>query len=293
VLRPVVAAVVALAIAALPTLAFADRVVAIAPLSTLGSDAAGAPRKLGSDLEGAFGALPGTKVIGVGAVGDSIKKAKKPQLRACDGDPGCLQELGALVGADLVVFGEVGGLGDAQIVYLKLIDAKAGREVRNTTLEIGAPIGGGARGAAIRLLEPNRYVGRLVLDVDTQGASIFVNGKLVGKSPLAPLPVAVGTHAVRVTHPEFRDFVRFVDVEFDRPANVKVGLQQYPIVQSSITGVLPDGTIIKEVDPPWYRKWYGVAALGAGALAIGILVGRAFLACDPAVCDVEYERPID
>ena len=59
------------------------------------------------------------------------------------------------------------------------------------------------------------------------GLSIFFcdRDEVVGKSPLAPQTLSVGTHALRVTHPEYRDFVRFVDVEFDTPAAVKVDHQ--------------------------------------------------------------------
>src|SRR5258706_10864416 len=127
-------------------------------------------------------ALQGTKVIPAAKVAEAIDKAKKPQLKACEGDPTCLAELGRLVGAQIVVSGEVGGLGDSKVIYLGTIDVATAKEMRSTTLTINArptagigtgsgsgsgghpPVvsdeeGGGASGAALRPLRPDRYPG--------------------------------------------------------------------------------------------------------------------------------------
>ena len=288
--RHALAAVTALALVAAPTAALAQpRTVAVAPLSTLGTEVStGEAKRLAGEIESALASLPDTKVIGSGPVVEAIKRAKQPQLRACDGDPACLKDLGALVSADLVVFGEVGGLGTTQIIYLKLIDVRSSREVRGTTLEVGGA--GGARGAAYRLLDPNRYRGTLALAVDVQGASVYVNGKLIGKSPVKPLALGVGTHALRVTHPEYRDFVRFVDVDFDRTAEVSVGLQQFPVVQTTVEGV---GANIRYHETPaaWYRRWWAVAAFTAVAFTGALLIAD-FTGCRGVCPKPDYERPI-
>lgn len=254
--------------------------VALAPLSTLGAESTGAAsKKLTADLEGALGAIAGTKVVGAAAVGDAIKRAKKAQLKACDGDAGCLAELGKLAGADAVVYGEVGGLGDVQVVYLELVDVPTGKVTRSTTLQLGAAPGadtqGGARGAAVRLLAPDKFVGHLAVTVDAPGASIYVDGKRVGKSPAPPIELPVGTHALRVTHPEYRDYVRFVDVPYaDQPADVQVGLQQFPIVEKDLQSKEGSATRVEYLHyvgtapSPWYRRWYVLAAFGA-VVAIG------------------------
>ncbi|HTJ43154.1 MAG TPA: PEGA domain-containing protein [Kofleriaceae bacterium] len=269
----------------------APHTVALAPLSTLGAEASGAAsKKLTADLEGALGAVAGTKVVTASSVGDAIKKAKKPHLKACDGDAGCLAEVGKLAGADAIVYGEVGGLGDVQIVYLELIDVPTGKVARSTTLQLGAPAGagqgedtqGGARGAAVRLLAPEKFLGHLAVTVDTTGATIYVDGKRVGKSPAPPVELAVGTHALRVTHPEYRDYVRFVDVAYaDKPTDVQVGLQQFPIVERDLESTEGGATRVEYVHyvgapTPWYRRWYVIAAFGAVvAVGTGIAVDAA------------------
>ena len=256
------------------------KTIALAPLSTLGSETTGAgSKKLTADLEGALGAIGGGKVVGAAAVGDAIKKSKKPQLRACDGEAGCLAEVGKLAGADEIVYGEVGGLGDVQVVYLELIDVPTGKVTRSTTLQLAAnaadDLQGGAKGAAVRLLAPDKFVGKLAVTVDAAGASIYVDGKRIGKSPAAPVELPVGTHALRVTHPEYHDYVRFVDVPFaDKPTEVQVGLQQFPTVERDLESKEGSARRIEylhytgEGTTPWYRRWYVLAAFGAVA-AVG------------------------
>jgi hypothetical protein len=295
VIRTLVAAVIGIGLAlglGLGAAHAGTRTVALAPLSSLGAEVSSADaKKLTAELEAALAQLTDTKVIGAAAVSDAIKKAKQQRLGGCDGDPGCLKDLGVLVGADLVVYGELGGLGDTQILYLKLIDAKVGREVRGTTLDVSAVATGGARGAAYRLLDPGKYSGTMQINVDVAGASVYVNGKLVGKSPLAPLSYNVGTHAVRVTHPEYRDFVRFVDVEFDQTANVEVGLQQFPVTQGDIEGLGP-GTRVRETEPRWYRKWWAVTAFGVVAFTGALLISD-FAGCRGICPKPDYTRPVD
>ncbi|HMG22802.1 MAG TPA: hypothetical protein VK607_15820, partial [Kofleriaceae bacterium] len=115
--RLVAIAVAVAALAASSAVARAERIVAIAPLSTLGAeDTSAGTRALVGQIEAAVAALPGTRVVRAQQVSDAIKRARKPQLRACEGDAGCLAGLARLVGAQIVISGEVGGLGDSRVV---------------------------------------------------------------------------------------------------------------------------------------------------------------------------------
>ena len=247
------------------------RVVAIAPLSTLGSeDTSASTKKLTQQLEAAFASLPGTKVVTAAQVADAIKRSKKNQLRVCERDPACLADLGKLVGASIVVDGEVGGLGDTRVVYLGATDVATAKELRSTTLSIGgkADAAGGAPGAAVRLLDPDRYRGQLKLAIDVRGATVYVNGSKVALAANSAVTLPVGTQAVRVTHPEYRDFVRFIDVPYGQTLEVPVGMQAYPTVQHDIQGKPTNTDRIDYIDPPWYRRWYVIAG---GAVAVTVL----------------------
>ena len=267
----------------------AERVVAVAPLSTLGAeDKSAATKKLTEDIEQALAALPDTKVIAVVKVGEAIDKAKKPQLKACEGDAACLTELGKLVGAQIVVSGEVGGLGNSQVVYLGATDVTTGKELRSTTLPLGktGDNSGGTAGAAIRLLDPDRYRGTLHLAIDAAGATVFVNGSKVALSPNGELALPVGTQAIRVTHPQYHDFIRFIDVGYGKTTDVAVGMKQDPLVEHDVRAHANNPDTYEYRDPPLWRRWYVTApAIAVLATGVGILIGvlahdAAFPKCD-------------
>lgn len=261
----------------------APRIVALAPLSTLGTeDTSISTKKLTSQLEAALGALPGTKVVTAAQVVDAIKRAKKPQLKVCERDPACLAELGKLVGASIVIDGEVGGLGESKVVYLAATDATTSKELRSTTLSVGAKEdpGGGPTGAAVRLLDPDSYRGFLRFVIDAKGATVYVNGSKAVLGPRNEIALPVGTQAVRVTHPEYRDFVRFIDVPYNRTTDVSVGMTAYPIIKHDLEGKPTNSDTIQYIDPPWYRRpaWVitgGVVLTAAVAVVVGVIVNRA------------------
>ena len=281
------AALVIAALAALAPAARAQRVVALAPLSTLGAvDKSAATRQLSTELEQAIAHLPGTTIVPVEQVSAAIAHAKKPALAVCEGDAECLTALGKLVGAQVVVTGEVGGLGESRVVYLGATDVATGKELGSTTLAMGAhDDGGGPTGAIVRLLDPQHYVGTLHFTIDARGARVFVNGSLQRLTPGGDLVLPVGTQAVRVTHPEYHDFVKFVDVAYGQRTEVAVGLHQYPIVEHSVRAkpLNPDHIIYH--DPPVWRRWY---VTGPAAVAVGFVVGAIVYAA--TANRVHYDR---
>jgi hypothetical protein len=283
-MRAVLVAIVALGLCA-PSDALADDTVVLAPLATLGAEAKSKEtRSIEKSLVAGLEA-PGFSVKSGKPVLKAIKKARKAKLRTCDGDAKCLAELGKLMNVDYVVFGEIGGLGDVRVIYLKVVDTKTKKELRSTTLEVGGAkaLAAEAKAAGFRLLVPDRYNGNLVLKVDTDKAAIYVDGEKVAKSPTGPIEMSVGTHAIRVNHPEFRDFVRFVDIGFDADTTVEVNLHQFPIVSSDMIGSggtgTPDtvggGIIDGGIQPtPWYRTWWATAAFAGGiVITSAIIVG--------------------
>ena len=259
-----------LVLVAVASPAFAQRVVAIAPLTSLGAeDTSAGTKKIVAQLEAAIAALPSTKVIGAAAVRDAVKRSNKPALQACELDPACLAEVGKLVAANVVIAGEVVGIGDAKVIYLSA--SEAGKDTRSTTLTLGGQAtddGGGAQGAVMRLLDPGRFTGLLHFTIDAPGSTVYVNGSKVTPNAKGNLALPVGTQAVRVTHPEYQDFVRFVDVSYGKTVDVAVNMTQYPIVRRDLQGKPINKDSIKYTDPPWYRRWYTVAG---GAVVLGVL----------------------
>ena len=259
-----------------PAPARAERLVAIAPFSTLGAeDTSASVKQLTGQIEAAVASLPGTKVVTAAQVADAIKRAKRPQLKACEGEAACLAELGRLVGAQVVIAGEIGGLGEVKIVYLGATDVGTAKELRSTTLAVSGARQdeGGPQGAVVRLLEPDRYRGTVHFALDVSGATVYVNGSKVALSPRGELALPVGTQAVRVTHPEYHDFVRFIDVTYGKTSEVPVAMQQYPIVRRDLEGKPISRDQVVYTEPALWRRWYvvGPAAVGL-AIVTGIVV---------------------
>jgi hypothetical protein len=171
-------------------------------------------------------------------------------------------------------------LGDGLIVYLQALEVPSGRALGSTTVSLS---GGGTRApgdrdvmraALMRVLDPMRYTGRVQVRVDVQGAVVQIDGHPVqaGESELP-----VGTHALRVTHPAYHDFLRFLDIDFDKTIVVDVNMAAYPLAEGEMTerqrrerGPLTHRAL------PWWRTWWALTL--AGVALTGVTVGVVFLA---------------
>jgi PEGA domain len=270
-----------------PGLALGDRVrVAVAPVTSL-TEGTTSTAALDQLVEAGIAGVPDRDVITAQTVRQVLRRAKRRDLESCEGEAACLAELGKTVGAAVVVSGEASGFADGAVVYLKAVDVASGEEIGATTLVTGArpasPPGGrgaqapnpavqAARAAAYRLLAPRDYTGTLVLRVDVAGATVFVDGQAVGTAPLAPLTLPVGTHALRVTHPTYRDFVRFVDVPFGERVELGADLSAYPVVADALR---QDRSAL-EPKRPWTRSPWLLVGAGVAAAAVAAVVVISF-----------------
>lgn len=258
-------------------------VVVLAPATTLGSTRAADIRKAESVLAQGLSSVAGFRLIGPDEARSLAKRSKRPELGNCEGEDACLAGLGALAGARYAVHAEVGGLGDAHVVYLKLVDVAKQAEIRSTVLELAenSATGAAAKAAATQLLAPDAYVGFLRIATNVEGARAFLDGHALALAD-KPQPIFVGSHALRITHPEYSDFVRFVDIAFGETTELEATLVPLPQVSRSLArrGTLPGEPlapiVVEDAPVPWYRKWYTVAG-GAAAVAIvsGVIFGLA------------------
>ncbi len=183
------------------------------------------------------------------------------------------------LGAARAIAVEATPLGDGLVVYLQALEVPSGRAVGSTTLSFG----GGAtrapadkdvtRAALMRILDPGRYTGRLQVRLDVQGAEVQVDGH-PAHAGLIELPV--GTHALRVTHPAYHDFLRFLDVEFDKTLPVDVNMAAYPLAEGEMTERQRRGLPLAHKKLPWWRTWWALSL--AGVALTGVTVGVVWLA---------------
>jgi hypothetical protein len=258
--------------------------VVLAPLSSLSVSKPKALVAIEKKIEAGLAKVPNVTVVTARQAASKAFNAKRPELRVCEGAPACLADLGTLVSAQFTVYAEVGGLGDAQVVYLKLIDATSKKEIRSTLIELSASGDAEASSlaAATRLLAPETYVGSLQVTTPVKGAIIYVDGQKRGTTPSKAISGPVGSHALRVTHPEHRDYVRFVDIDFGKVTPVTAELQPLPGVSQRLSreGVIGGSGIAAGPSQatPWYLRWYtiagGVTAVGVtSAIIFGVIGG--------------------
>jgi hypothetical protein len=186
---------------------------------------------------------------------------------------------GKELGASRAVAVEATPLADGLVVYLQALEVPSGRAIGSTTLSFG---GGGAksagdrdvmRAALMRILDPGRYTGRLQVKLDVQGALVQIDGH-PAQAGLTELPV--GTHALRVTHPAYHDFLRFLDIEFDKTQTVEVNMALYPLAEGEMTERHRRGLPVTHKKLPWWRTWWALTL--AGVAITGVTVGVVWLA---------------
>lgn len=246
------------------------------PLETIGLGRTQV-RRITGKLQTILGKVPGVKMAPLNNSRRFLKSRHGATYAACEGELSCVVKFGSLLGAPLVVAGDLSGLGKGFVLFLRLVDPKAGQVLRKVSVVYGGRKKQDVllREAAYRLLAPEKFRGRLKLSVDVPGAAVFLNGKPLGKSPVKEAWVQAGTHALRITHPEYHDFMRFVDVAFEKTTQIKVSLRQFPIIseemkhkarQSGPVKVLPGQRVLYR-PLPWYKRWWFITTVGVTLLA--------------------------
>jgi PEGA domain-containing protein len=265
---------VGLVLAASPALAAGPTRVAVLPPRDVGAASA----RIDAALAEAAQALPGFVVANL--AGAKLSGPRKGDARLETQPAARAVLLGKETGASRAVAVEATPLGDGLVVYLQALEVPSGRAVGSTTLSLG---GGSARApgdrdalraALMRILDPGRYTGRVQLRVDVEGAVVVVDGRPVA-APSVELPV--GTHALRVTHPAYHDFLRFLDVEFDKTITVDVNMAAYPLAEGEMSEQQRRAlgpTTHKKL--PWWRTWWALSL--AGVALTGVTVGVVWLA---------------
>jgi hypothetical protein len=267
-------AVVVLAALASPALAAPPRL-AICPPHDTALGAAGA--RIEAALGDAAQALPGFTIVNLAA--GKLSGPRRGDARLETQPAARALAFGKELGATRAVAVEATPLGDGLIVYLQALEVPSGRAIGSTTVSLG---GGSARTAAdrdimraalMRILDPARYTGRLQVHLDVQGAVLQIDGR---PTQAGTVELPVGTHALRVTHPAYHDFLRFLDVEFDKTLAVDVNMAAYPLAEGEMTERQRRGLPVAQRHVPWWRSWWALTL--AGVALTGVTVGVVWLA---------------
>jgi hypothetical protein len=262
---------------AMPSLALAAAPVrlAICPPHDAALGAAGA--RIDTALADAAQSLPGFAVVNLAA--GKLSGPRRGDARLETQPAARAVAFAKELGATRAVATEATPLGDGLVVYLQALEVPSGRAIGSTTISLGsgtarAPGDRDAmRAALMRILDPIRYTGRLQVRVDVQGAVVQIDGH-PAQAGVTELPV--GTHALRVTHPAYHDFLRFVDIEFDKTLPVDVNMAAYPLAEGEMTERQRRGLPVAQRRVPWWRTWWALTI--AGVAVTGATVGVVWLA---------------
>jgi hypothetical protein len=196
-----------------------------------------------------------------------------PKERDCTGEDKCLAAIGKRLGVDLVVTGTVGSLGDNYVLTIKAVDVATAKSQKISSDPLrGSPddLIEGVRVAAYKLLAPDQIHGAVQIESDLVGADVALDGKPVGKTPLANRGVirklALGKHHLRVEAKKYDPIDQDVEVHFQKVSPVLVRL-----LPAEVTGTGATYTI--ERKPFYTRTWFIVGA-AAVAIGTGLLIGH-------------------
>lgn len=220
--------------------------------------------------------IPGIRMVLPRTVKKLLGSRKGSRIAACGAELECAVDFGKALNVKHVVAGDMTQLGKGYVLSLKLVDVPTAKVVRRTTVVVrGSKLEQQQRlvEAAYRLLAPRLHTGKVQVAVDVKGAKIYLDGHLVATSPAPALTTSVGAHNLRVTHPAYHDYLRFLDIEFRKTVQLSVNLRAYPIISAKVgakdvKGRPSPGAQVTYRPLPWYRRWYVVTAVSVGALLL-------------------------
>ncbi|MEW5855458.1 MAG: PEGA domain-containing protein [Myxococcota bacterium] len=186
----------------------------------------------------------------------------------CAGDTACLGKGLGRLGATQFILTNVRRLSGGYLLSQSLHQCPGGDEVRaseETLKGRGSALEKLTYRAAVKLLAPERLVGAVQVDVNVAGATVHVDGKPIGKTPLpGAYAVGEGRHRIKVTKDGYETFQGEVEVTYEETAAVDVRLLRDQRTVSSSTGGGENGG---GGLPPALMGGLGAVGIGAGVAA--------------------------
>lgn len=195
----------------------------------------------------------------------------------------------ACIGAQLAEAGAIAGV-------LVRLSRPRGRGPLAVTLEVVDPVSGAPRVEPVRVEVPEERLeapaealraataqlagampappprSTLLVAVNVDGAAVRIDGGEIGRSPVGPIEVPPGRHAVNVSRAGFVDTSRSIEVGRGEDARLDVLLEVDP---SNVALLEADAALAAGggggARQPWYTRWYVIA--GGGAVVAALLVG--------------------
>jgi len=205
----------------------AIRKVAVMPLGALGISSA-MLKNLEMLLHNSIATIDEIEVIP--GIDVQVAIQKNLEVSSCGGGPKCAVILGRATGADAVIFGNIGALGQAFNLSLRAVRTSNAKEIGRQQTSVSGNrdlLIPELRLAAYKLIAPNLVVGSLLIEIDVVGVEIEIDGKIVGITPLKK-PVEnlkPGDHVVVLKRPGYSQFQKEFTIKPFETARLKLDLQ--------------------------------------------------------------------
>ncbi|MFC1609821.1 PEGA domain-containing protein [Myxococcota bacterium] len=187
----------------------------------------------------------------------------------CEDVQECLIEIGGALGADYLINSRVTLVGDVYLLQMQLVTiarARVGARVEREYV-------GGPKGlldevrAATKILVRDvlaEQSGTLALSISEEGATIKIDGNIVGISPMESISLGGGMHTVTIHKDGFVQFVRDVAVSAHQETSLNADLR--PSAEF-VRGYRESAGFVRNV------AWVTLGVGGAGLVASGVLYG--------------------
>ena len=200
---------------------------------------------------------------------DQILKEQGFQLQDCTSQE-CAVQVGKLLGVEKMVVGTVGKLGQIFVVSLQLINVETGEidsmasdkcpctveELLDQIKTLAQRISGGEKTAALEKTK----LGSLEISASVSNALVYLNGKMVGSTPLAPQSLSPGRYEIRISKEGY--------AEWKKSAEIKAGSKS--VLQAQLEKATGESK-------PWYKKplpWIVIVVLVGGGATAAVLLTR-------------------
>jgi hypothetical protein len=199
------------------------------------------------------------------------------QAAGCTDSTNCVAEVVGAVGADYYVSGRLVVADELYVLQLLLTDTKKAQVVARESRDIQgkAALFDAARGA-VRVLVQGLLAGRagsLVIVASEPGATIAIDRRTVGVSPLPAQTLGAGTHTVTAEKDGFIS------------AAIDVTVVQDEVTTSALT-LRPSPQYRAEYESNAWSLRIAAAALGAGGVLAGLVAGGLWLLASSTADDV-------
>ncbi|MBI5511040.1 MAG: PEGA domain-containing protein [Deltaproteobacteria bacterium] len=189
----------------------------------------------------------GYVVISSADINAMLSYEKQKDLVGCQDDTSCLAEIGGALGADLMVSGALGKLGDGLNLSLSLVDIKRA-EVRKrfqgtagSEAVLAATVSRGV-GVLFERTQDLTGTGTLFIKTDPDGGSVRVDGKAVGTAPVTLDELAAGDHLITAERGELKGelALRLAPQALER---VTIALEGAPPVKLKVLSTPPEARV--------------------------------------------------